>query len=102
MGKTPNATPSSVTMTPVPPSAPAAPAAAVNVPKHTCVKPAALTKTSNNEAKLQFNKDIKTYRECLDAYSTEMRRTAEAHISAGNTAIDEYNAFVNAMRDVTK
>jgi hypothetical protein len=83
-------------------AAPAAAPAAVNVPKHTCAKPTPLTKTSNNEQITQFNKEIAVYRSCLEVYAVDMRRIADAHVSAANTTVDEYNAFVAAMRDVKK
>jgi hypothetical protein len=93
--------------TPAPAPATAAPAAAAvpaapNVPKHSCAKPTALTKTSNNEQITQFNKEIAVYRSCLETYAADMRRIADAHVNAANTTVDEYNAFVAAMRDVKK
>jgi hypothetical protein len=93
--------PAPTTPTPAPAPATAAPAA-VNVPKHSCAKPTALTKTSNNEQITQFNKEIAVYRSCLEVYAVEMRRIADAHVNAANTTVDEYNAFVAAMRDVKK
>lgn len=83
-------------------AAPAAAPAAVSVPKHTCAKPTALTKTSNNEQITQFNKEIAVYRSCLEVYAADMRKIADAHVNAANTTVDEYNAFVAAMRDVKK
>ncbi len=89
-----------------PAAAAAAPVAApvlppINVAKHSCVKPAALNAKSDNDAKTKFNTDIKVYRECLQAYAGEMQRTSQAHIAAGNTAINEFNTFVNEMKEIT-
>lgn len=90
-----------------PPAAPAAtpaatPAAPAAAPKHTCAKPTPLTKGSKNPEIEKFNKDIAVYRSCLEAYAVDMRRAADAHINAANTSVEEYNAFIAEMREVTK
>jgi hypothetical protein len=38
----------------------------------------------------------------LTAYSSEMRRYADAHIEAGNVSVEEYNEFIKVVREKTK
>jgi hypothetical protein len=80
--------------------APAAEAKApVATPKHSCAQPADPGRlTSDNQAK-QFRKDMDTYRECLSSYATDMRRIAEAHVGAGNAAVEEFNTYAKSVTD---
>lgn len=99
-----------VTSAPTP--APAAPAAAapvaapaaapINVPKHSCVKPEVAGKPKTNDELKVLNANLATYRDCLTAYSSEMRRYADAHIEAGNVSVEEYNEFIKVVREKTK
>ena len=78
----------------------AAPAAApVNTPKHTCVQPAdpGVLKSEVMAQKLRTDMDV--YRTCLSSYAAEMRRTAEAHVAAGNAAIDEFNVYAKGVTE---
>jgi hypothetical protein len=94
----------------VPAAAPAAPAAApapaaatpINVPKHNCVKPEVAGKPKTNDELKVLNANLATYRDCLTAYSSEMRRYADAHIEAGNVSVEEYNEFIKVVREKTK
>lgn len=88
--------------TAVPPAAAAAPAAPINVPKHNCVKPEVAGKPKTNDELKVLNANLATYRECLTAYSSEMRRYADAHIEAGNVSVEEYNEFIKVVREKTK
>jgi hypothetical protein len=89
-------------------TAPAAPVAAapaatpINVPKHNCVKPEVAGKPKTNDELKVLNANLATYRECLTAYSSEMRRYADAHIEAGNVSVEEYNEFIKVVREKTK
>jgi hypothetical protein len=56
---------------------------------------------TNDELKV-LNANLATYRECLTAYSSEMRRYADAHIEAGNVSVEEYNEFIKVVREKTK
>ncbi len=89
------------------PAATVAPAAApalkpINVPKHNCVKPEVAGKPKTNDELKELNAVLATYRDCLTAYSTEMRRTADAHIEAGNVSVEEYNDFIKVVKEKTK
>jgi hypothetical protein len=87
-----------------PAAAPAATAPAdakppVATPKHACTQPPDPGRlTSDNQAK-QFRKDMDVYRECLSAYASDMRRIAEAHVGAGNAAVEEFNTYAKAVTD---
>jgi hypothetical protein len=81
---------------------PAAPVAPINVPKHNCVKPEVAGKPKTNDELKVLNANLATYRECLTAYSSEMRRYADAHIEAGNVSVEEYNEFIKVVREKTK
>jgi hypothetical protein len=88
--------------TPAAPASPAPTAEAkppVNTPKHSCTQPPDPGRlTSDNQAK-QFRKDMDVYRECLSAYASDMRRIAEAHVGAGNAAVEEFNTYAKAVTD---
>jgi hypothetical protein len=83
-------------------AAPAAPVAPINVPKHNCVKPEVAGKPKTNDELKVLNANLATYRDCLTAYSSEMRRYADAHIEAGNVSVEEYNEFIKVVREKTK
>ena len=89
--------------TPAPAVAPSAPALKpINVPKHSCVKPEVAGKPKTNDELKELNAALATYRDCLTAYSTEMRRAADAHIEAGNVSVEEYNDFIKVVKEKTK
>ncbi len=102
------ASPAPATPAPVAPAATAAPVAAapaatpINVPKHNCVKPEVVGKPKTNDELKVLNANLATYRDCLTAYSSEMRRYADAHIEAGNVSVEEYNEFIKVVREKTK
>lgn len=84
-------------------TAPVAPALKpINVPKHNCVKPEVPGKPKTNDELKELNAALATYRDCLTAYSTEMRRAADAHIEAGNVSVEEYNDFIKVVKEKTK
>jgi hypothetical protein len=95
-------TPAPAAAAPAPVAAPAPSAAPINVPKHSCVKPEVAGKPKTNDELKVLNANLATYRECLTAYSTEMRRYADAHIEAGNVSVEEYNEFIKVVREKTK
>ena len=83
-------------------AAPAATVTPINVAKHNCVKPEVAGKPKTNDELKVLNANLATYRDCLTAYSSEMRRYADAHIEAGNVSVEEYNEFIKVVRDKTK
>ena len=98
--KAPASAPAAIAPAPV--AAPVPSAAPINVPKHSCVKPEVAGKPKTNDELKVLNANLATYRECLTAYSTEMRRYADAHIEAGNVSVEEYNEFIKVVREKTK
>jgi hypothetical protein len=84
------------------PAAPVAAATPINVPKHNCIKPDVPGKPKTNDELKALNAALATYRDCLTAYSSEMRRYADAHIEAGNVSVEEYNAFIKVVMEKTK
>ncbi|MBL8511471.1 MAG: hypothetical protein JNM52_07480 [Betaproteobacteria bacterium] len=78
---------------------PATPEAVPGVPPHTCVKPELLGSsrvTTDLQRKL-FRNEFDKYKDCLQAYSAERQKIAEANVAAGNKAVAEFNDFVTAL-----
>ena len=100
----PAPTPAAAEAATPPAAAPVAPPvlAPINVPKHNCVKPEVAGKPKTNDELKVLNANLATYRECLTAYSSEMRRAADAHIEAGNVSVAEYNEFIKLVQEKTK
>ena len=96
------AAPVAVTPAATPAVTPAAAVTPINVPKHSCVKPEVAGKPKTNDELKVLNANLATYRDCLTAYSSEMRRYADAHIEAGNVSVKEYNEFIKVVREKTK
>ena len=94
------------------PAAAAAPAAASTAPdlpaipadvlakveKHTCVTPVEPGKLSTNSAQKAFRNDLDTYRDCLIKYGETRQIVARAHIASANSAIAEYNDYVEKVK----
>ncbi|MGH8714519.1 MAG: hypothetical protein ACREYB_10985 [Casimicrobiaceae bacterium] len=87
--------------------APAAPAGAaaqktagtvVAIPPHTCVRPEFPGKLASSARINTFNKDVTGYGDCIKKYIEEVRNIAIAATAAGNSAIDEYNAYTNDLK----
>jgi hypothetical protein len=72
---------------------------AVNTPKHTCAQPNDPGRLTSEGMAQQFRKDMEVYRECLSAYATDMRRVAEAHVAAGNAAVEEFNTYAKGVTE---
>jgi predicted transcriptional regulator len=71
------------------PAAPAMPA----VPAPTCVKPEFPGAFADGKRFERFNKEYKTYGECIKKYVDETKTASDAIIEAGNKAIKEFNTF---------
>jgi hypothetical protein len=94
---------SAAAQTPAPtPAAPQA-AAAPTVPKHTCTKPdmPGPARTTTELQMKRFVDELNKYKACLQAYAASQQKLAEAAVAAGNAAIIEYNAFVEAASKST-
>jgi hypothetical protein len=81
-------------------TATAAPAAdaAPTVAKHNCAKPdlPGSSKTTTDIQMKRFVDELNKYKACLQTYAGNQQKLAEAAVAAGNAAIMEYNAFVEA------
>jgi hypothetical protein len=69
------------------------------VPAPTCVKPEFPNNLADARRIERFNKESKTYGECIKKYIDETKALADAVIEAGNKAIKEYNAFIEALAE---
>ena len=93
-----NAVPCASAQTPAPaPAAAPAPAPAAGaspvMPANTCVKPEFPGKLASPARATVFNRELKAYAECIKKYIGDLRNIANAATAAGNSAIDDYNAF---------
>ena len=81
------------------PDLPAIPADVLaKVEKHTCVTPVEPGKLSTNSAQKAFRNDLDTYRDCLIKYGETRQIVARAHIASANSAIAEYNDYVEKVK----
>ena len=82
--------------------APAKPAPAVQAPSHKCEPkpefPGRLGMTVESRRK-QFERDLKNYQECMTSFVEERKAIMKAHETAGQAAIEEYNAHMKKLRD---
>lgn len=85
------------------PTAGATPAAAPAVAKHTCTKPdlPGPARTTTELQMKRFVDELNKFKACLQAYAASQQKVAEAAVAAGNAAIMEYNAFVEAAGKAT-
>lgn len=86
------------------PAATAAPAAAAAaglppIQPHRCVAPEYPGRDVSNTKIVAFNKDYKTYGDCIKSYVETNRAWANAVVEANNKAIDEYNKYTEKLRD---
>lgn len=73
-------------------------AAAARVPPHNCVKPEYPGTLASNSRVITFNKEVTAYGECIKKYIGEVKDIALAATTAGNSAIDEYNAYMTDLK----
>ncbi|MEO8740057.1 MAG: hypothetical protein ABI537_10180 [Casimicrobiaceae bacterium] len=71
--------------------------AAVAVPPPTCAKPEFPGAFSDQRRFDRFNKDSKTYTDCIKKYIAETKAVADANIAAGNAAIKDFNAYIEEV-----
>ena len=76
------------------PPASAAPAIA----PHTCVKPEYPGRLASETRMKSFNREFKTYGDCIKKYVDENKTIADAATAAGNRAVDEYNTYANELK----
>ena len=71
------------------PATPAMPA----VPASTCVRPELPPAQADPRRMTSFNREYKTYTECIKKYIEDTNNLANASIAAGKAAIDQFNAL---------
>jgi hypothetical protein len=81
------------------------PAAYAEVPKPKCEPkpeyPGRLAMQSDNKRRA-FERDLKAYQECINAYLAERKAAMKAEEDAANTTITEYNALMKKINDDQK
>ena len=70
---------------------------ATPAPAHNCVRPEEPGKLATSSQFKAFNSDVKTYRECLQAFVKAQAALVKRHEEIGNDAVKEYNDFVTEM-----
>src|SRR5262249_49117015 len=79
----------------------------LTVPPHSCVQPkypskenvTQLRAEAYNKAVEQFNKDYKTYADCVKSYVENTKQWVKEIADAGNKAIDEYNKYQAMVKE---
>lgn len=84
-------------MAQVPAAQSPAPAATPARAAHGCVRPEEPGKLGTNSQFKAFNNDVKTYRECLQAFVKAQAALVKRYEEIGNDAVKEYNDFVTEM-----
>lgn len=80
-------------------------AASAEVPKPKCEPkpeyPGRLAMQSDNRRRA-FERDLKAYQECINAYLAERKAAMKAEEDAANQTITEYNALMKKINDDQK
>jgi predicted CopG family antitoxin len=73
-----------------------------DVPAHSCGAkpeyPGRLVMTSDLRRRA-FDRELKTYSDCMKAYVESRKKAADANMAAGNAAIEEYNSVIKKIKD---
>jgi len=73
-----------------------------DVPAHKCGAkpeyPGRLVLTSDTRRRA-FDREIKTYTDCMKTYVDDRKKAADANMAAGNAAIEEYNSVIKKIKD---
>ena len=86
-------------------SASAFDAAAAEVPKHQCGTPPEVPGrmlSSQRGVLDKYNKELKAYQACMNAYLDERKADMKAHQDAANAVINEYNTAMKAINEAQK
>jgi hypothetical protein len=75
-----------------------APAAAPIVAPNTCVKPEYPGRTANESQVAGFNRDFKSYGDCVKKYVEQNKAIAEAAAAAANKVVEEYNSYSSEIK----
>jgi hypothetical protein len=71
--------------------------ATITVASPTCVKPEFPGAFSDQRRFDRFNREGKTYADCVKKYIAETKAVSDANIEAGNNAIKEFNAYIEEV-----
>ncbi len=81
--------------TPAPASAPA-----TAIPKSTCAKPDHYPgRLASDNNKKQWERDVRTWGECMKKYVADLQVQIDASIKAANASIEEYNAGIKDFQE---
>lgn len=83
-------------------AATAAGAAPAEAPKHKCPPGPELpgqTLMKDPSVRKRFDRELKEYKDCMNAYVDERNAVIKAHQDAANAAINEYNGVMKALID---
>ncbi|HXX85138.1 MAG TPA: hypothetical protein VEN29_14290 [Casimicrobiaceae bacterium] len=68
------------------------------VPAHNCVKPDLPGANATQSTMRKFNDTYKTYGECIKKYIDGAKALADAAMTAGNNAVNEYNKLTDQIK----
>lgn len=71
--------------------------AAAARPAHGCLRPEPPGRLALVNQVKTYNKDVLAYRDCLQAFVKAQGELVKMHTEIGNSAVNEYNAFVTEM-----
>ncbi len=63
-------------------------------PKHSCVKPDHPGALASEARMKGFQKEVNDFRDCINKFANEQKVFSENHMTAGNSAVNEFNTFV--------
>lgn len=78
------------------------PAKKVEIAKHNCGMAPDFPGAAGMQAEMKrrgFERDLKTYKDCMIAYIEERKATATASMDAANAAINDYNAAMKRLNE---
>ena len=80
-----------------------APAAPVNVPGPKCEpKPEWPGRLASDSRRKLFDRELKIYKDCMNAYLEDRKVHLKAHEQAANAAIEEHNAVMKKVTEDQK
>ena len=83
-------------------AAPAAAPAATVAPPQCEPKPEWPGRLATNSRRRAFDRELKQYRDCMNAYIEERKAALKAHQDAANKAIEEHNAVMTKLTEDQK
>jgi len=84
------------------PKAPLDAVKAPDVPKPSCGAGPELpgrTIMQDSAVRRRFEEDVRNFTQCMKTYAQERQAAARAHTDAGNQAVNDYNAWAEALKE---